>query len=324
MLDALDMNNSNPGFARIGELKMKFRWMVALGVVLLAAQVFAGETPDLKTPMARESYGLGVDMGKNLRLQEAEIDPAIVVKGMKDAMTGDKLLMTDEELVATKKRFAAERRAKQLKDKPIASPDNMLRTEDLETLYALGLVMSRQLSVFNLSAAELELVKQGLTDAGTGKGPDADLGPYNEKINELARIRRKAQGEKLAAPNKKFLAKAAEAKGALKTDSGLIYLPLKDGSGASPSPTDTVKVNYRGTFPDGKEFDSSYKRGEPLELKMDGVIKCWNEGLQKMKTGGKAELICPPELAYGEAGAGDLILPYATLVFELELLEIKK
>ena len=198
------------------------------------------------------------------------------------------------------------------------------RTEEEKTFYAVGLAISSQLSSFNLTAAELELVKQGLTDGSTGRKPEVELGAYTEKINELVRARRKVQGEKLAVLNKDFLDKEAKAKGALKTDSGLIYLSLKDGSGAGPGPNDTVKVNYRGMFPDGKEFGSSYTRGEPLELKMDGVITCWKEGLQKMKTGGKARLVCPPDLAYGDAGAGDLILPYATLVFEVELLEVKK
>jgi FKBP-type peptidyl-prolyl cis-trans isomerase FkpA len=263
-------------------------------------------------------------MGKSLKRQGAEMDPDIVLRGLKDAMGSNKLLMTDEELMLVMKNFAAERKAKQQKDKPNTTPDNPTKVEDLETFYAVGLTISHQLSDFNLTRGELELVKQGLTHGVTGKGPDVDLSTFTEKINELARERRKALGLKLAGMNKEFLEKTAKEKGALKTASGLVYLPLKDGSGASPKSTDTVKVNYLGTFPDGKEFDSSYKRGEPFEFKMDGVIKCWNEGLQKMKPGGKAKLVCPPEIAYGENGAGSLILPYATLVFEVELLEIKK
>jgi FKBP-type peptidyl-prolyl cis-trans isomerase FkpA len=198
------------------------------------------------------------------------------------------------------------------------------KTEDQKTLYALGLLVSRSLSVFNLTPDELEFVKQGLTDAAAGKTPAVELGAYNDKVQELARARRKAQGEKLAVSNKEFLDKAAKEKGAVKTESGLVFLSLKDGNGDSPSATDTVKVNYRGTLPDGKEFDSSYKRGEPAEFRLNSVIKCWTEGLQKMKTGGKARLACPPTLAYGETGAGDTILPNATLVFEVELLEVKK
>ena len=197
-------------------------------------------------------------------------------------------------------------------------------TEDQKTLYAIGLLVSRSLSAFNLTPAELEIVKQGLTDAGTGKSPAVDLSVYNAKVQELAKSRRKAQGEKLASVNKDFLEKAAGEKGAVKTESGLVYLSLKEGSGAVPVATDTVKVNYRGTLPDGKEFDSSYKRGKPAEFRLDGVIKCWTEGLQRMKVGGKAKLVCPPTLAYGDAGAGELVLPGATLVFEVELLDVKK
>ncbi len=197
------------------------------------------------------------------------------------------------------------------------------KSDEQKTLYAIGLIVARQLSVFNLTPAELEFVKQGITDSIAGKRPEVDLAAYNQKVQELARARRKAEGEKLAGMNKEFLEKAAKEKGAIKTDSGLIYLSRKEGSGPNPGLTDTVKVNYRGTLPDGKEFDSSYKRGQPAEFRLDGVIKCWQEGLQKMKVGGKARLVCPAQLAYGDAGAGDLILPGATLVFDVELLDIK-
>ncbi len=105
--------------------------------------------------------------------------------------------------------------------------------------------------------------------------------------------------------------------------SGLIYKSLKDGSGAQPVATDVVRVHYKGTFPDGKEFDSSYKRGEPTQFPLNRVIKCWTEGVQKMKVGGKAQLICPPEIAYGARGTpGGPIPPNATLHFEIELLGI--
>lgn len=117
--------------------------------------------------------------------------------------------------------------------------------------------------------------------------------------------------------------KAAAEKGAVKTESGMVYRSLKDGSGASPKETDIVSVHYKGTFPDGKEFDSSYKRGQPAEFPLNRVIKCWTEGVQKMKVGGKAKLTCPPSLAYGEKGAGSAVPPNATLIFEVELLGIK-
>lgn len=118
-------------------------------------------------------------------------------------------------------------------------------------------------------------------------------------------------------------AAAAKEPGAVVTPSGLVYRSLKDGTGASPAASDKVKVHYRGTMPDGKEFDSSYKRGEPIEFPLSGVIKCWTEGVQRMKVGGKAKLTCPPAIAYGESGAGGVIPPNATLLFEVELLGIK-
>ena len=117
-------------------------------------------------------------------------------------------------------------------------------------------------------------------------------------------------------------AAAAKEAGAVVTASGLVYRSLKDGTGASPAATDKVKVHYRGTFPDGKEFDSSYKRNEAIEFPLNGVIKCWTEGVQRMKVGGKAKLTCPPSIAYGERGAGGVIPPNATLLFEVELLAI--
>ena len=118
-------------------------------------------------------------------------------------------------------------------------------------------------------------------------------------------------------------AAAAKEPGAVVTPSGLVFRSLQDGSGPAPAASDTVKVNYRGTFPDGREFDSSYKRGEPIEFPLDRVIKCWTEGVQLMKVGGKAKLTCPAAIAYGERGAGGVIPPNATLVFEVELLGIK-
>ena len=118
-------------------------------------------------------------------------------------------------------------------------------------------------------------------------------------------------------------AAAAEA-GAVVTDSGLVFRSLKDGSGPSPTAADTVRVHYRGTLPDGKEFDSSIKRGQPAEFPLNRVIKCWTEGVQRIKVGGKAKLTCPAAIAYGERGVGGVIPPNATLIFEVELLGIAK
>lgn len=116
---------------------------------------------------------------------------------------------------------------------------------------------------------------------------------------------------------------SAKEAGAVVTASGLVYLSLKNGTGDSPKASDTVKVNYRGTFPDGREFDSSYKRNEAIEFPLRNVIPCWTEGVQRMKVGGKAKLTCPSAIAYGPRGAGGgAIPPNATLLFEVELLGI--
>jgi len=198
------------------------------------------------------------------------------------------------------------------------------KTDDQKTLYTLGVLMARQLAVFNLTPSELELVKQGLGDGSAGRKLLVDVETYKNKISPMAMARRNEEGVKLAAESKTFVDKAAREKGAVKTASGLIYIPAREGNGATPSATDKVKVNYRGTLIDGKEFDSSYAAGRPAELQLDKVIKCWTEGVQRMKVGGKARLICPPDLAYGERGSGVVIPPNATLVFEIELLDVIK
>ena len=117
------------------------------------------------------------------------------------------------------------------------------------------------------------------------------------------------------------LAAAAKEPGAVVSATGVVFKPIKEGSGASPKATDTVKVNYRGTFPDGKEFDAS-KPGNPISFPLNRVIPCWTEGVQKLKVGGSAKLTCPSAVAYGPRGAGGVIPPNATLVFEVELLAV--
>jgi FKBP-type peptidyl-prolyl cis-trans isomerase FkpA len=118
-------------------------------------------------------------------------------------------------------------------------------------------------------------------------------------------------------------ARSADGQPAVAASGELEITHLTEGSGASPSATDTVQVHYHGTFPDGRVFDSSVDRGHPASFPLNRVIACWTEGVQKMKVGGKAKLVCPPALAYGERGAPPTIPPNATLVFEVELLAIQ-
>jgi FKBP-type peptidyl-prolyl cis-trans isomerase FkpA len=195
--------------------------------------------------------------------------------------------------------------------------------EEQKVLLALGESISRSITVFDLTPSELDVVVQGLKNAQSGKGT-LDQATYAPKIQEFARARRKKLSEKLVPAYKEYLKKAQQEKGAVTSNSGLVYIPLREGAGASPAATDMVTVNYRGTLIDGREFDSSYKRGKSAEFKLSAVIPCWTEGVQKMKVGGKARLVCPSTIAYGDNGAGEMILPGATLDFEVELIDIKK
>jgi FKBP-type peptidyl-prolyl cis-trans isomerase FkpA len=194
-------------------------------------------------------------------------------------------------------------------------------TDDEKTVYSLGLSIYRSLGQFDLSPAEIELVKQAMTDAAANK-PAVDITTYGPKIETLASARASRVAGKEKAASAAYITKAAAEPGAVKTDSGMIYRELTAGKGASPKATDNVKVNYRGTLTNGTEFDSSYSRNMPAEFPLNGVIPCWTEGVQRMKIGGKSQLVCPSDLAYGDQGRPPTIAGGATLVFEVELLEI--
>ena len=207
---------------------------------------------------------------------------------------------------------------------PRAAGAPELKTDEQKTLYALGIAISRNLVTFGLSEAELEIVKAGLTDGALQKEPKVDLQAYGPKIQELQQTRAAATAATEKKASQAFLAKAAAEAGATKTASGLVMVTIKAGTGPTPKPSDTVKVHYHGTLTDGTVFDSSVQRGQPATFQLNGIIPCWKEGLQLMKVGGKSRLVCPPELAYGDRGAPPRIKPGATLVFEVELLEIAK
>lgn len=203
-----------------------------------------------------------------------------------------------------------------------APPD--VSTDEQKTFYTLGLVLSQSLSNFTLSEAELELVKAGITDGVLQRDRKVDLQAFLPRVQELQRTRLAAVAETEKKAGEAFLDKAATAKEATKTESGLVLTTLTPGTGASPTAEDTVKVHYHGTLIDGTVFDSSVQRGQPATFRLNGVIKCWTEGVQRMQVGGKSRLVCPPQLAYGERGSPPRIKPGATLVFEVELLDIVK
>jgi FKBP-type peptidyl-prolyl cis-trans isomerase FkpA len=199
-----------------------------------------------------------------------------------------------------------------------------LKTEDQKTLYAIGLALARNLAPFNLTDAELEYVKAGLSDGINGKEQKVDVQTYGPKIQELQKTRMTAAAAVEKKAGQAYLDKAAAEKGATKTASGLIITTTKPGTGASPKETDKVKVHYTGTLIDGTVFDSSVQRNEPATFQLNQVIPCWKEAVQLMKVGGKARIVCPSSIAYGDRGAPPKIKPGATLVFDVELLDIVK
>ena len=233
--------------------KMTLNCVAILALGLLGAPASAAEPPVLKTQKEKVSYSVGVDLGRNIKRQGLDFDVEALAKGLRDALAGEKLLMTDEELRATLIDFQTGLKKKKAQARPIP-----------------------------LKGAE-----------------------ENQK-----------QGEA-------FLAKNKTAPGVVTLPSGLQYKILTAGDGKKPVETDTVVCHYRGTLVNGKEFDSSHRHGQPATLKVGGVIQGWREALQLMPTGSKWQLFIPPQLAYREGGAGDVIGPNATLIFELELLGIQ-
>jgi FKBP-type peptidyl-prolyl cis-trans isomerase FkpA len=200
--------------------------------------------------------------------------------------------------------------------KPVSSEE-----EDRKVLYALGFNIGQNLaSNFAPSKAELEIIRKGLVDAVTGAKPANPVDDVQPKIAALQQKRHQVIVDAQKEKGKAFAAKAAKEPGAKLDPDGLVYRELKAGTGETPKATDRVKVNYKGTLIDGTEFDSSYKRGQPAEFPLNGVIKCWTEGVQKMKPGGKAKLVCPSDIAYGDRGSQGKIAGGATLIFEVELI----
>ena len=200
-------------------------------------------------------------------------------------------------------------------------------TEDEKAIVAFGGAVGQQAAAqakpLNLSPAEMELLKKGILASLAGEKPQYDIQQYAP----LLQARAQKQSAALAAGEKEktagFRDAAAREAGAVKTASGLVSRTITPGHGPSPKATDRVSVHYTGTLTSGKVFDSSVQRGQPAEFQLNQVIPCWTEGVQRMKVGEKARLVCPPELAYGDRGAGPDIGPGATLVFDVELLAIK-
>jgi FKBP-type peptidyl-prolyl cis-trans isomerase FkpA len=205
----------------------------------------------------------------------------------------------------------------------------VLETEADKTVYAVGFVVAgNTLGAFqgDFSEEEIELVISGFRDALLGNEPRVVMDEYGPKLNDYLQQRTQARWAQDAADQKgsgaDYLAQAAAAEGAVTTESGLVYTELVLGTGETPGADATVRVHYHGTLVDGTVFSSSLEQGEPIVSKVSGLIPGWQEGLKLIRVGGKARLVIPPELAYGDRPVGE-IPPGSTLIFELELLGIE-
>jgi FKBP-type peptidyl-prolyl cis-trans isomerase FklB len=199
-----------------------------------------------------------------------------------------------------------------------------LKDQKDKVSYSIGLNIGANLGRQNVEV-NTEALTAGIKDGIAGK-PQLTQDQIKEVMTTFEKDmeqKQKVAGEKSAAEGKKFLEENKKKEGVKTTASGLQYKVIKEGTGAQPKATDTVTVNYRGTLIDGKEFDSSYKRGQPATFPLNGVIKGWTEGVQLMKAGSKYQLFVPPDLAYGERTVGPDISPNSTLIFDVELLDIK-
>jgi FKBP-type peptidyl-prolyl cis-trans isomerase FkpA len=197
-----------------------------------------------------------------------------------------------------------------------------VQTDQDKTLYALGLAIGQNVQDFKLTEAEIEIVALGLRDSVLGVEPKAELEVYGPRIQMLMQERMSASAGAEKQASDAWVAEQANLPGAQRSDSGVVVIPMTEGTGESPTATSTVRVHYHGTLRDGSVFDSSVDRGEPISFPLSNVISCWTEGVQKIKVGGKAKLVCPSETAYGDQGSGS-IPGGAALAFEVELLAIE-
>lgn len=195
-------------------------------------------------------------------------------------------------------------------------------TEEQKTLYALGLALSQRLSAASFSEADLAMIEMGLGDGLLGRTSQVDMRVYHQKIDALVNARLTAGAEHEKELAKAYLDGEAAKPGAVRTASGALYFEVSPGNGATPVAADSVKLHYHGTLRDGSVFDSSVDRGEPAVFVLTRVIPCFSEGIQKMKVGGKARLVCPSETAYGDRGQPPVIRPGAAINFDVELIEV--
>ncbi len=199
-----------------------------------------------------------------------------------------------------------------------------LKNDDDKTFYAMGYMLGGNLQRLTLTDAELAALYKGIAMAAKNEKSEVDMAKYQNRIQEVFKARMDKVAAKEKEAGKSFIENFVKSESATKTESGLAYKVIKEGTGATPSAEDIVEVHYHGTLTDGTVFDSSVERGKTISFPLNRVIKGWTEGLQTMKEGGKTKFVIPSDLAYGEAGAPPKIPGGATLVFEVELFKVTK
>jgi FKBP-type peptidyl-prolyl cis-trans isomerase FkpA len=301
------------------------RIIVAAALLALSVPAFAA-APEPKTEDDKTMYALGALVSRNFKDFKLNPDQVKQVQaGMTDSLTGKKLTVdmekqtpkVQEYLKAYMPAHPGQPDPKDAKASTAPKPK-----PDQKTLYALGVLASKNLVDLSLTPAQIGMMEKGMADTLAAKKSAVDVAAYEPKVQEFAKGKVTAAADARKTKESAAAAEYASRPGAVKTASGLIFIPVKAGTGASPAAADKVKVNYEGKLMDGTVFDSSYKRGQPIEFGLNQVIPCWTEGVQKMKVGGEATLVCPPSIAYGERGAPGAIPPNATLVFKVELLGV--
>jgi FKBP-type peptidyl-prolyl cis-trans isomerase len=255
------------------------------------------------------------DPGGEIAL-ETEDDKSIYALGMKLFQSVSHLALGEAEKEELRTGFADALHERE------TALDAALAAKGDNSAYALGVRLSRNLDHLPLSEAEKSILQAGLADGLHAREPRVDPVRYGRKADQLFQRRNMGTARADGETQKAFLEEAAAVEGAVRTDSGIVMVVLSPGDGPSPGPTDRVRVHYHGTLHDGTVFDSSVVRGDPIVFPLNRVIPCWTEALQKMKTGEKARITCPADIAYGDQGSPPLIKPGAALAFEVELIEV--
>jgi len=311
-------------FSKTREIKMKKLTLIILLAALIGCQqTVEKKTLELTTKMDKVSYSIGIDIGKSFENQPFDVLADDISQGMSDALTKAVARMTQEEMETTLKDFQTEMMSQ--RDTTNLTPPSNMENVSYSIGYDIGNSFGNQ--PFELVA---EAVAQGLKDGVNSAEPmmtkeemEETLTSFQEEIMNQQDSGRKDVADKNRKEGEEFLTANKTKEGIITTESGLQYKVIKEGTGRTPTKSDQVETHYRGTLIDGKEFDSSYKRGETITFPVSGVIAGWTEALLLMKEGAKWQLFIPSNLAYGPRGAGGDIGPNATLIFDIELVAVK-